>query len=71
MGKVKVLFGQLTKQLVAKNVDEGSTLGDFLSANEMKSDSSIRVNGLVKALKYVLEEGDIITSIEDIDGGTN
>lgn len=69
MGKVKVLFGQLTKQLVAKNVDEGSSLGDFLSANEMKSDSSIRVNGQVKALKYVLQEGDIITSIEDIDGG--
>ena len=67
--KIKVHFGQLTKPLVAKNVNAETTLIAFCEANELTWDSSIRVNAKVQKQSYMLQEGDIITSIEDVDGG--
>ena len=69
MSKIKVQFGQLTKPLEVISVDEGVTLEQFCEDNRLTYDSSIRINGQTAGKRTVLAAGDIITSIEDVDGG--
>lgn len=69
MAKIKVQFGQLTKPLEAINIAEGTTLEQFCEDKGLVYDSSIRVNGATAGKRTVLSAGDIITSIEDVDGG--
>jgi hypothetical protein len=67
--KVKVLFGKLTQPLIAKNVNAQTTLFAFCEQNGIEYGSSVRVNGKTSDKQYTLQEGDIITSIDNIDGG--
>ncbi len=69
MSKIRVQFGQLTKPLEAKSIEQGTTLEKFCEAHELTYDSSIRINGATAGKRTVLNAGDIITSIEDVDGG--
>jgi len=69
MAKIKVQFGQLTKPLEAMSVDQGTTLEQFCEKNNLTYDSSIRINGKTAGKRTALKAGDIITSIEDVDGG--
>jgi len=69
MSKIRVQFGQLTKPLEAMSVAQGTTLEKFCEDNNLTYDSSIRVNGGTAGKRTVLNAGDIITSIEDVDGG--
>jgi len=69
MAKIKVQFGQLTKPLEVLSIDEQTTLEQFCKDKDLVYDSSIRVNGQTAGKRTVLSAGDIITSIEDIDGG--
>jgi len=69
MAKIKVQFGQLTKPLEVMSVDEGTTLEKFCEDNSLTYDSSIRINGQTAGKRTTLAAGDIITSIEDVDGG--
>ena len=69
MASLKVLYGQLAKQLVAKNIKEGTTIVGFCEANHLSYNANIRVNGATVNREYVLQGGDIITSIGNVDGG--
>jgi hypothetical protein len=69
MAKIKVQFGQLTKPLEVLSIDEQTTLEQFCEDKGLVYDSSIRVNGQTAGKRTVLSAGDIITSIEDVDGG--
>lgn len=69
MSKIQVQFGQLTKPLEIKDIESGTTLEQFCGDNGLTYDSSIRINGQTAGRRTALAEGDIITSIEDVDGG--
>lgn len=69
MGTIQVQFGQLTKPLEVMDIEEGTTLEKFCEDNSLEYDASIRVNGQTAGRSTVLAAGDIITSIEDVDGG--
>jgi sulfur carrier protein ThiS len=70
-GKIKIHFGRLVDQIRVSNVSEGTTLSDFLTKREIKYGSAIRVNGKVIKKDYVLRNDDIITEIDNVDGGKN
>ena len=68
--KIKVNFGELAKPLSVSTINAGTTLGEFLEAKELSFGSSVRVNGKVAKKGDVLKGGDIVTSIEDVSGGS-
>lgn len=67
--KVTVRLGQLTKPLVPKKINAGTTLEAFLEKNGFSYSSAVRVNGQVTKREAVLRANDVITVIEDVDGG--
>jgi hypothetical protein len=67
--KISVHFGRLVEQIRSSNIAEGTLLIDFLQKREIEYGSAIRVNGKVSNREYVLRDGDIITEIDNVDGG--
>jgi hypothetical protein len=68
-GEVRVKFGQLTEPLRSIRAAKGTNLGQFLKRREMDYGASIRVNGEVANVETVLKDGDIITDIDNVNGG--
>jgi len=69
--KVTVRFGRLTEQLQAFVIGEKTTLEDFLKRREIEYGSGVRVNGQTASKETVLHQGDIVTDIDNVDGGSN
>ena len=70
MAKHKVFFGQLSQDIVEYVVKEGTTVGQFCEEHDLSLDSSLRVNAKeIKNAQQVLRPNDIITAIDNIDGG--
>ncbi|KKL13948.1 hypothetical protein LCGC14_2520680 [marine sediment metagenome] len=69
MGKINVKFGQLTKPLQSVRIIEGTVLESFCKSQGLEYGSSIRVNGQTAGRRQMLRPNDIITSIDDVDGG--
>jgi sulfur carrier protein ThiS len=67
--KVKVTLGQLTKPFITVRVNAGTTLADFLAKREMTYSSAVRINGKTTRKNAVLRTDDVVTVIEDVDGG--
>lgn len=68
-GSIAIKFGRLTQPLQRLTAKEGATLGEFLEKHSIEYTSSIRVNGDTATLKTVLHNGDVITDIDNIEGG--
>ena len=68
-GEVRVKFGQLTEPLKSIRTAKGTNLGQFLKRRGMEFGASIRVNGETANVETMLADGDIITSIENVNGG--
>ena len=66
---IKVQFGQLTKPLKEFMIPPGSTVQQFCEKQEIKYGAHIRVNGRTVDRRTILRANDIITSIENVDGG--
>ena len=67
--RLAVKFGQLTKPLSKKNVAVGTTIAQFCTDNGLTFGSSVRVNAESVNKNYELQENDIVTAIEDVNGG--
>ena len=66
---IKVQFGQLTKPLKEIMIDSNTRVEQFCEKQGFKFNSNIRVNGRTIDRRTILRNNDIITSIENIDGG--
>ena len=69
--KVTVRFGRLTEQLQAFVIGQETTLVDFLKRREIEYGSGVRVNGQTASKDTILKQGDIVTDIDNVDGGLN
>ena len=68
-GEISVKFGQLTEPLKSIRTAKGTNLGQFLKRRGMEFGASVRVNGETANVETMLTAGDIITSIENVNGG--
>lgn len=66
---VKVTLARLTSPLEVKNIKAGTTLSDFLAANELEYNSRIRVNMKAVGKTYALKSGDVVTVVTEVSGG--
>jgi hypothetical protein len=66
---IKVQFGQLTKPLKEIMISTGSTVQSFCEKQNIKFGAHIRVNGRTVDRRTILRANDIITSIDNVDGG--
>lgn len=67
--QIEVKFGKMVEPLKVFKLDKGTTLEDFLEANSIAYDASIRVNAEVCKRSTKLSEGDIITQVNAVAGG--
>jgi sulfur carrier protein ThiS len=67
--EIKIKFGQLAQPLKPFKCSKGVTLGQFLERRDLVYGASIRVNGEASNRETILKEGDIITNIENVNGG--
>ena len=68
-GEVRVKFGQLAAPLKSYRSAKGTNLGQFLTRRGIEYGASIRVNGNAANLETRLNDGDVITDIENVNGG--
>ncbi len=69
--KISVHFGRLVEQFRSTNVEEGTLLVAFLQKRKIEFGAAIRVNGRVVTREYALRDGDIVTEINNVGGGSN
>ena len=66
---ITIKYGKLTEQLRAYTITRGTILGEWLKRREIPWSASIRVNAETATKDQKLAQGDIITCIDDVDGG--
>lgn len=69
--KVSVKFGRLTEQLRTYQCASKTTLEEFLKRREIEFGAGVRVNGETATKDTILKAGDIVTDIDNVDGGSN
>jgi hypothetical protein len=69
MSKINVKFGQLTKPLQTVRIVLGTTLEQFCRSQRLTYGASVRINGRTAERNQRLRANDIITHIDDVDGG--
>jgi len=67
--KINVMLGELVKPLVTKSCDAGTAIEEFLSDNDVRWSSAVRVNGETVTKSYKLKNDDVITTIGSVSGG--
>ncbi len=68
-GSIQVFFAKLMEPISVINLKKPITIIDFLSKRSIALDSSIRVNKKGVTDKYILQNGDIITQLQNVSGG--
>lgn len=68
-GDIQVFFAKLVEPISVIRLKNPTTIGNFLSNRHISFDSSIRVNKNVVVGDYLLQNGDIITQLQNVSGG--
>lgn len=68
-GETRVKYGQLTEPLKSYRAAKGTKMGDFCEKRGIEFGAAIRVNGDAVKADTVLKDGDIITNIDNVNGG--
>jgi sulfur carrier protein ThiS len=66
---IDVKYGKITQALKTTTIEQGTSLGRCLKQIGWNFDSAIRVNGQAVSAEFVLQNNDVITSIDSIEGG--
>ena len=69
-GTITVRLAELTKPLVVSKIKAGTTLEEFLEKHDLEYSSSVRVNAETASKGTKLRNGDIITVIGAVSGGS-